>query len=942
MEEDNGDVVDTGADVGTEEDAQPPQDASDIGPDEDTSPDVDGLPEHQLLGSACNADDQCGEQGVCKGSVCLSYCAQDSDCIDGAACFSIGGEDLCAPRCRDTERCDHVDGHDALRCVYVVETRDHGSSPHSLSRACLTDSADDGVFDGIDNCSDAINPDQRDSTGDGVGDICSSTPRCHVQSSEGIFEVAPTSFRPGSFTAPHAVEGRWLPVVGTVDGSGGAESSWTLLDRHSGEWHDQEALRFAGAGRFIAPTNGGGYIVSPGVRSGGDIMGAWTHINALGEATYEHPFRELEDGAPNITPLMPPARLSNGAHKALLVNSSVGDVTFYTAQFTDDFTYEDPVELGGLTGPAQRFYSDFERPPQTLHHPDGSVGFSAWFGRDNTIFYFDVPAPRSAPGAAENLHLLPIPEEVEGEDLSDFSPFVFPAIGGQLYVFDRHTGRAGRFLAQRSSEDLLDRQWGDFERTPEYDLSEFDDFTDPALYLLPAATGIGIVGRPAGESDSLQVREIYFECHPRSEDIDTSGDGVGDIVDNCPLEDNPDQDDLDGDFWGDACDPDIDGDGIPNALDVDGATDLSRDSNNNGVPNEDDDDIDGDGIANQYDPFPLDSSNNGTPNRWTDDASGNQYSDDELRQRNLDPYNFFSLPAGPGYVFITEDAEGERTLFRGAIDERGVASPIEFSEELNPHQPRFDATHTRLYLLTDAPGETNRFVVYDLATQDIVEDYELEDDQGAPLMLRSVSMVDDDQFLVVHERNAGSSNPRWSISTISTANDEITPLFSDMDHLWFAHLIDDHLIFVGADTDCRECAAGYRYSVDDDEYEFIATTASGVLDFAAHGDVVTFATTGTSNSVAMIHHLSDAATRVTDSTRVDPPFQTLKAVSFSHYRAEDGSPDPQMASMTMAAINRWDQSTDIWIHLPHMTGDLSPWHLLLATDDTVVEVQWSP
>jgi len=48
---------------------------------------------------------------------------------------------------------------------------------------------------------------------------------------------------------------------------------------------------------------------------------------------------------------------------------------------------------------------------------------------------------------------------------------------------------------------------------------------------------------------------------------DSDYDGIPNITDNCPLDSNPDQNDIDGDLLGDVCDPDMDGDTVANGDD---------------------------------------------------------------------------------------------------------------------------------------------------------------------------------------------------------------------------------------------------------------------------------------------------------------------------------------------------------------------------------------
>jgi len=75
---------------------------------------------------------------------------------------------------------------------------------------------------------------------------------------------------------------------------------------------------------------------------------------------------------------------------------------------------------------------------------------------------------------------------------------------------------------------------------------------------------------------------------------DTDGDGRADMLDNCPLSNNPDQSDTDGDGLGDVCDNclnvgnpnqnDDDGDGVGDVCDICPGFDDTADADDDGIP----------------------------------------------------------------------------------------------------------------------------------------------------------------------------------------------------------------------------------------------------------------------------------------------------------------------------------------------------------------------
>ena len=84
-------------------------------------------------------------------------------------------------------------------------------------------------------------------------------------------------------------------------------------------------------------------------------------------------------------------------------------------------------------------------------------------------------------------------------------------------------------------------------RTPQSTQGDADPAPASGLhyYLVVAENGCGL-----GATDSGRLAPPACP----SIDLDTDGDGVLDVDDNCGLQPNADQADADGDFVGDACD----------------------------------------------------------------------------------------------------------------------------------------------------------------------------------------------------------------------------------------------------------------------------------------------------------------------------------------------------------------------------------------------------
>lgn len=134
--------------------------------------------------------------------------------------------------------------------------------------------------------------------------------------------------------------------------------------------------------------------------------------------------------------------------------------------------------------------------------------------------------------------------------------------------------------------------------------------------------GIGDACDPDMDNDGIPNHLDNCPRKANADQRDQDGDTRGDVCDNCPRIPNPNQVDSDDDQVGDACDSDIDRDrdGVQDSYDncPKVANSNQLDTDNDGRGDECDPDIDGDGVPNHQDNCPLGYN----PNQEDNDRNG--------------------------------------------------------------------------------------------------------------------------------------------------------------------------------------------------------------------------------------------------------------------------------------------------------------------------------
>ena len=183
---------------------------------------------------------------------------------------------------------------------------------------------------------------------------------------------------------------------------------------------------------------------------------------------------------------------------------------------------------------------------------------------------------------------------------------------------------------------------------------------------------------------------------------DSDLDSFMDDVDNCPESFNPTQTDTDGDKLGDACDPDLDGDGDQNANDNCPYTPNANQSDldGDGIGDACDPDIDGDGIPNEDDPEPL---NTGILDLDFEDAALKPTYTDYVPKQSAGRMWVFSN----ALVVATNDTRDRIAETRGA-KLRGVTGGIYLQGALTNGIGEFSFDYARY----GTSGEVNLFAQY--------------------------------------------------------------------------------------------------------------------------------------------------------------------------------------------------------------------------------------
>lgn len=227
-----------------------------------------------------------------------------------------------------------------------------------------------------------------------------------------------------------------------------------------------------------------------------------------------------------------------------------------------------------------------------------------------------------------------------------------------------------------------------------------------------------------------------------TEFLDDDGDGFPNDSDNCSSVANPNQENLDGDAVGDACDSDADGDGIANDEDncPANADPAQSDSDGDGVGDVCDEsadlvDADADDVADAVDNCPA------TPNPDQQDSDGNGVGDvcepaiGAVTLSGEVELAFFKVSADDEAALIEAVESDDQDAFEALIELVGSFGPEPFEDVVGEE---WETAPTTAFLIGPDPDNPVRTVYLEFAILDAARD----DDGAIDVDLRSLMFIE--------------------------------------------------------------------------------------------------------------------------------------------------------------------------------------------------------